>query len=71
MSRAEYSFADTEEPTRPGAPTTGDRWDVLRRLFAYLTPDERGRLLVLADAWFHCSAGRRALLEATAREFSD
>jgi hypothetical protein len=66
----QYSFVDTEEPTQPGAPTSGDRWDMLKRLFANLTPEERARLLVLADAWFNCDAGRRALLEATAREFA-
>jgi hypothetical protein len=66
----QYSFVDTEEPTHPGTPTSGDRWDVLRRLFANLTPEERSRLLVLADAWFNCDAGRRALIEATAREFA-
>lgn len=58
------SFGDEE-------PTTGDHWYVLRRMFANLTPDERARVLRLADAWFRCNANRRALLEATANEFAD
>ena len=63
------SFGD-EEPTQPGTPTVGDHWAMLRRLFANLTPEERARVLVLADAWFNCDANKRALLEATACEFA-
>lgn len=65
------SFPDTEEPTQPGAPTAGDHWAMLKRLFANLTPEERARVLVLADAWFNCDANDRALLEATACRFAD
>ncbi len=64
------SFPDDEPDTRPGSPAAGDHWDVLKRLFANLTPEERARLLILADAWFNCDANRRALLEATACEFA-
>ena len=56
-------FPDEEEPTRPGVPTSGDRWALLKRLFSNLTSGERGRFLVLADAWFLCKAGDRAQLE--------
>jgi hypothetical protein len=70
MRPAEYSYPGDDEPTRPGVPCEGDRWAILRRLFSNLTDAERRRLLVLADAWFNCDAGERALLEATATRFA-
>ena len=66
----QYSFVDTEEPTRPGVPKPSDRFDLMARLMSNLSPEERGRLMVLADAWYRCDAGERALLEATASKFA-
>ena len=68
--RGPYSFADTEEPTKPGDATKDDRGAVLARLYANLTPDERRRLVLLADAWFRCSANQRALVEGVACELA-
>jgi hypothetical protein len=70
--RAEYAlFPDEEEPTQPGVVTTDDRGATLTRLYANLTPEERRKLVLLADAWFRCGASERVLLEATAQVFAD
>ena len=61
---AEDAFTDTEEPTKPGAPEREDRAAVLIRLYRNLTPEERRRLVLLADAWFRCDANDRAVVEA-------
>lgn len=66
----EYSFADSEEPTQPGAPKAIDRWDTLARLMANLSPDERRELTRLADDWYRCTANRRALVGALANELA-
>jgi hypothetical protein len=64
---ADYAFVDTEEPTQPGAePAKEERAAVLIRLYRNLTPEERRRLVLLADAWFRCDADGRALTEALA-----
>lgn len=65
-----YAFVDTEEPTKPGVTTTDDRGATLQRLYANLTPEERCRLVLLADAWFRCSANGRALVEGVACELA-
>lgn len=67
---AEYSWAGDDEPTRPGNPTKDDRAAVLVRLYGNLTPDERRRLVLLADAWFRCGANGRALVEGVANELA-
>jgi hypothetical protein len=66
---AEYSYTPEEEiPTQPGVPD--DRARTLTRLYANLTPDERRQLVLLADAWFRCSANRRALVGGLAAELA-
>lgn len=66
----QFAFVDTEEPTRPGVPRPADRWDTMARLMANLEPEERRRLLVLADGWYGCDAEGRALLEAIASKLT-
>jgi hypothetical protein len=66
-----YSVVDTDDPTLPGSPASGTRWDLLARLFANLIPEERAALLRLGDAWFRCGPERRALLEALAETLAD
>ncbi len=66
----EYSCAWDEEPTRPGNPTKDDRAAVLVRLYGNLTPEERRKLVLLADAWFRCGANGRALVEGVANELA-
>lgn len=66
----QYSFVDTEEPTRPGVPTD-DRAGTLARLYANLTPDERRDLIRFADAWFRCDADGRALVGALVCRIAD
>lgn len=63
-------YADDDEPTQPGQATTDDRAAVLVRLYANLTPAERRRLVILADAWFRCDANGRALVEGVAGELA-
>lgn len=65
-----YRFPDTEEPTQPGHPETDGRAPVLQRLYANLTPEERHRLVLLADSWFRCDANGRALVEGVAGELA-
>lgn len=67
----QYSFVDTEEPTRPGVPKPADRFDTLARLMANLTPAERADLLVLADNWYRCPADERVLIGALASKLAD
>ncbi len=67
----QYSFVDTEEPTRPGVPKPSDRFDTLARLMANLTPAERVDLLALADAWYRCPADERVLIGALAGKLAD
>lgn len=62
-------FPDTEEPTQPGSPRD-DRAAVLVRLYTNLTPEERRRLVLLADYWFRCEANGRALVEGVACELA-
>lgn len=67
---AEYSYAGEEEPTRPGNARVDDRGQILQRLYANLTPEERRELVALADDWFRCDANRRALVRAMAHELA-
>lgn len=66
----QYSFVDTEEPTRPGVPKPADRWDVVARLLMNLSPDERRAFTLLADDWFRCPADERALIGALASKLA-
>lgn len=61
-----YTFVDTEEPTRPGVPKPSDRWDVVARLLANLSPEERRHFVILADDYYRCDADGRAILGAMA-----
>jgi hypothetical protein len=65
-----YPGPSEEDPTQPGNPTVDDRGAALTRLYANLTPEERHRLVLLADAWFQCDANRRALVEGLALELA-
>ncbi len=69
---AEYAYPgpDEDEPTHPGDPTTDTKGATLARLYANLTPEERRRLVLLADAWFRCDANGRALVEGVANELA-
>lgn len=69
---AEYSYPgpDEDEPTHPGDPTTDTKSATLARLYANLTPEERRRLVLLADNWFRCDANGRALTEGVACELA-
>lgn len=61
-----YSFVDTEEPTRPGVPKPADRWSTMAHLMENLEPDDRRRLMRLADNWFRCDANDRVMVETFA-----
>ncbi len=72
LTPADYAYPgpDEDEPTHPGDPTTDTKGATLARLYANLTPEERRRLVLLADAWFRCDANGRALVEGVANELA-
>lgn len=70
MTAGRYSvYPGDEEPTKPGVPGK-DSASILQALCRNLTPEERRELVLLADAWFRCSANGRALVRGLACELA-